>query len=75
MKPILEPILDIEYYLPEFSGFKVNTLFTPNDEVNKRFKITMDIDKILKLSELNQIAMNKVKESFGEKKIKQEKII
>ena len=70
MKPILEPILDIEYYLPEFSGFKVNTLFTPKDEINKGFKLTMDIDKILRLSELNQIAMNKVKESFGEKKNK-----
>ena len=68
MKPILVPILDIEYYLPEFSGFKIDSLFIKNNETKEKFKLTMDIDKILKLSEQNQIAMNNIKESFGEKK-------
>ena len=70
MKPLLAPILDIEYYLPEFSGFKISELFVKNNDSNTNFKLTMDIDKILKLSELNQIAMNNIKESFGEKKSK-----
>ena len=67
MKPLLVPILDIKYYLPEFSGFKIDTLFSKNYD---GYKLTMDIDKILKLSELNQIALNNIKESFGEKKAK-----
>ena len=67
MKPLLVPILDIQYYLPEFSGFKIDTLFSQNYD---GYKLTMDIDKILKLSEQNQIAMNNIKENFGEKKAK-----
>ena len=72
MKPILVPILDVEYYLPEFSGFKIENLFRNknNEKNNNGFKLTMDIDKILKLSEQNQIAMNNIKESFGERKNK-----
>ena len=70
MKPLLAPILDIEYYLPEFSGFKIDSLFLNSNETPNGFKLTMDIDKILKLSEQNQIAMNNIKESFGEKKAK-----
>ena len=75
MKPLLAPILDIEYYLPEFTDFKKENLFVKenndenNDEKNK-FKITMDIDKILKLSEQNQITMNNIKEVFNESKKK-----
>ena len=73
MKPFLSPILDIEYYLPEFTDFKLENLFTDNDgggyfDKNK-FKITMDIDKILKLSEQNQISLyNSMRESFDETK-------
>ena len=73
MKPLLSPILDIEYYLPEFTDFKLENLFTDNDgggyfDKNK-FKITMDIDKILKLSEQNQISLyNSMRESFDETK-------
>ena len=67
MKPLLISILDIQYYLPEFSGFKIDTLFSQNYD---GYKLTMDIDKILKLSEQNQIVMNNIKESFGEKKAK-----
>ena len=72
MKPILSPILDMSYYLPEFSGFNVDTLFNKpkKDEKNKNcnFKLSMDIDKILRSSETNQITMNNIKESFGGKK-------
>ena len=52
MKPVLAPILDMSYYLPEFSGFNPDTLFNI-DENNKEkiFKITMDMDKILKTKE------------------------
>ena len=73
MKPILSPILDMSYYLPEFSGFKVDKLFNKpkKDEKNKNsnFKLSMDIDKILRSSEMNQITMNNIKESFGGKKV------
>ena len=52
MKPILEPIIDISYYLPEFSGFNPKKLFLPDNQ-DKIFKLNMDIDKILKTSEYN----------------------
>ena len=52
MKPILEPIIDISYYLPEFTGFDPNTLFLPDKE-NNIYKLNLDIDKVLKISEPN----------------------
>ena len=52
MKPVLEPIIDISYYLPEFSGFDPNNLFLPDKESNI-YKLNLDIDKVLKLSEPN----------------------
>ena len=58
MKPIITPILDITYYLPEFSGFNPSLLFNPpkkNEKAKKsNFKLSMDIDKILKTSEQSQ---------------------
>ena len=77
MKPILTPILDISYYLPEFSGFKVNLLFNPSKKnENKKtnnFKLSMDIDKILRSSEINQGNMNNIKENLdGEKSQRKE---
>ena len=75
MKPILSPILDISYYLPEFSGFKTENLFNhpKKDEKNKKnFTLSMDIDKILRSSEINQITMKNIKESFGGKKEEKE---
>ena len=66
MKPILVPILDVDYYLPEFTGFKKENLFLPSKE--KYYKLILDIDKILKLKEQNQIMLNNIRESFGEKK-------
>ena len=50
MKPILVPIIDISYYLPEFSGFNPNNLFK-NEKDDIKFKINLDIDKILKTYE------------------------
>ena len=75
MKPLLSPILDIDYYLPEFTDFKKEKMFRPNTEEDNNskeneFKLTMDMDKILKISEQNQIAMNNIKEVFGENKKK-----
>ena len=57
MKPLLSPILDVSYYLPEFSGFDISTLFNKNENENdNQFRLTMDIDKILKLTEQNPIS-------------------
>ena len=58
MKPILVPILDLSYYLPNFTGFDVKCLF--NHE-NKQI-INLDIDQILKLADsqnLNNISKGK----------------
>ena len=47
MKPLLAPILDIHYYLPDFSGFNPDNIF-----INKeKFIVNMDIDKIVKIKE------------------------
>ena len=67
MRPILVPILDIDYYLPEFSGFKKEELFIPSNNEN-HYKLELDIDKILKLKEQKEMMMNYIRESFGEKK-------
>ena len=67
MKPVLEPILDISYYLPAFSGFNPETLFNQEeDEDKKKFKLTMDIDKVLKSSEQN-IPLKEIKNKIQEK--------
>jgi hypothetical protein len=50
MKPILVPIIDISYYLPEFSGFDIKNLFKNENNGNSqnKFKLNLDIDKVLK---------------------------
>jgi len=50
MKPILVPIIDISYYLPEFSGFDIKNLFKneKNGNSQNKFKLNLDIDKVLK---------------------------
>ena len=55
MKPILVPILDISYYLPEFSGFDTKNLFRieKNNEKKKNYVINLDIDKVLKIHDQN----------------------
>ena len=66
MKPVLEPILDISYYLPPFSGFKPETLFNPEKSENKsKFKLILDIDKILKSTE--QSTIKEIKNKLEEK--------
>ena len=47
MKPLLIPILDIHYYLPDFSGFDPTIIFNTKN----KFIVNMDIDKIMKLKE------------------------
>ena len=47
MKPLLVPILDIHYYLPDFSGFNPDTIFNSKE----KFIVNMDIDKIVKIKE------------------------
>ena len=44
-KPYLVPILDLDYYIPAFTKFNVNTLFRDKYE---QFKLGLDIDAILK---------------------------
>ena len=64
MKPILVPILDISYYLPEFSGFNPQKLFRKEIAENK---INLDIDKVLKLTENITDGSNKEKNKGKEK--------
>ena len=45
IQPLLTPILDIDYYLPEFKKFDKNKLFNKD---NYNYKINLDIDEILK---------------------------
>ena len=68
MKPLLVPILDINYYLPAFSDFNPDKMFKDKNDDKNKFKLIMDIDKILKLSEQNQIVMENIKKTFGEVK-------
>ena len=65
MKPILKPIIDISYYLPEFSGFNPKDLFLPEND-NKIFKLNMDLDKVLKIAEQNISSNIKEKEETEE---------
>ena len=44
IKPLLVPILDIEYYTPPFKKFDKNKLFNNN---NYNYKINLDIDDVL----------------------------
>ena len=43
--PLLCPVLDIDYYLPDFSKFKTKNLF---NNKNYDYKINLDIDDILR---------------------------
>ena len=60
MKPILVPILDIDYYLPSFSDFDTSKLFLlEGNKTGNQFILNLDIDKILKLSEYNPANLQK----------------
>ena len=47
-KVILSPILDIDYYLPQFSKFDKKKLFNIDDY---KYKISLNVEEILKISE------------------------
>ena len=67
MRPILVPILDINYYLPDFTNFDKNNLFKKTEkegEEESNFSINIDIDKILKSNEQNQLLIKNIKESM-----------
>ena len=66
MKPLFVPILDMNYYLPNFTGFNPNNLFNQKS----RQIINLDIDQILKLEETsNQQGSNEVSKDDVEKNI------
>ena len=55
MRPLLVPILDIFYYLPNFSSFETKNFF--NEEAKQI--INLDIDKILKSENSNEQDISK----------------
>ena len=67
MKPVLSPILDMSYYLPEFSGFDPETLFNKdNNDQGHNNTLVMDMDKILKITEQNNPQSNTSKKKNNE---------
>ena len=56
MRPLIAPILDINYYLPQFTEFNKDNLFNKKENLNNndsfscKCDLTLDIDKIFKLS-------------------------
>ena len=63
MKPLLFPILDMNYYLPPFKEFDKNKLFKQNEE-NKQnndssYDLILDLDKILKQSKKMKLQKKK----------------
>ena len=65
IQPLLSPILDIEYYLPDFKKFDKSKLFNKN---NYNYRINLDIDNILKdeIKEIEEKKSNIYKRnSFG----------
>ena len=45
-RPCLIPILDLDYYIPDFTKFNVKTLFK---DTHEQFKLGLDIDAMLKM--------------------------
>ena len=64
-KPLFSPVLDINYYLPNFTKFEKKNLFNKN---NYNYNINLDIDEILGDENYN---LNVINEIF--KKNKEEK--
>ena len=60
MKPILVPILDIHYYLPDFSGFNPDKIFNIKD----KFIVDMDLDKIKKIKDEQKNEKTDLKENY-----------
>ena len=57
-KVILTPILDIDYYLPQFSKFNKDKLFNKDDY---KYKISLNVEEIIKVSEDNNNNYNQNK--------------
>ena len=60
MRPLIEPILDINYYLPEFSQFNKEKLFLINDlkySEKATCDLIMDFDQVIRIS--NEYNFNK----------------
>jgi WD40 repeat protein len=66
IKPLLTPVFDIDYYMPEFKTFKKQKLFNKNNYV---YNINLDVDEILKyevnLKNKNKELFNSLKNSYG----------
>ena len=45
-RPILSPLLDLKYYVPNFTKFNLENLFIKNDK-NAELYVNLDIDEIL----------------------------
>ena len=54
-KVLLSPILDIDYYLPEFKSFDKNKIFNKDDY---KYKIKLNVNEILNLDEDENIKGN-----------------
>ena len=70
IKPILTPVLDINYYLPNFKSFEKEKLF---NKKNYKYSINLDIDEILKeektinnsINITNNKSLNTLKNIYG----------
>ena len=66
MRPILAPIFDINYYLPEFNDFDTKNLFLNNNSKennNNFFNLILDFDSIVKISNSSKNEQNKISPS------------
>ena len=68
-KILLTPILDIDYYLPDFKSFDKKKLFNVDDH---KYMIKLNIDEILKLDEINLIDEKLENDNIKENIIKKE---
>ena len=72
MKPLLVPILDIEYYLPDFSGFDSKKLF----KENSKQIINLNIDQILKIEDSQNLPENtEIESSYNDNNINNNDLI
>ena len=64
MRPLIKPIFDINYYLPEFPNFKKENLFIQNNSKENNdgnsYDLILDFEYILKISNQNKVE-NKAK--------------
>ena len=59
MRPLISPILDINYYLPEFTQYKKENLFIDKNNNEKDSNdLILDFDKIFKKPQLENIDSN-----------------